>query len=47
MRMPQGDHFGPIFSPSPRRKPGAMATSELLQSWIPAFAGMTKERGVL
>ena len=32
-----------LFVPSPRRKPGSKATSELLQSWIPAFAGMTKE----
>ena len=40
------------FLPSPRRDPriksgeGSRATSRLLQSWIPAFAGMTKERRI-
>jgi uncharacterized protein YndB with AHSA1/START domain len=34
-----------VFSPSSRRKPGSRATSVLLQPSIPAFAGMTRERG--
>jgi hypothetical protein len=44
MTMSQVDSFERIFSPLPRRKPGSRATSGLLQPWIPAFAGVTKER---
>src|SRR5690242_14512649 len=46
--MPRGHRTSSIVAafspPSRRRKPGSRATGALLQPWIPAFAGMTKEK---